>query len=102
MSKEAYGITTQSLNVGLSTVAGLSMMPNVVFTQFRQMAGTTLVVGAIGTAHASMFVAGAALSASLFDWTKIDGPSAIQFAAGGATATVAIIQGLGQGFSGQY
>ena len=94
---DAKGMTAFTMNVGLSTVTGVSMLPFVLSTQLRQMTGTSLFISGIGTAHASMFVGGGAplgISLGLATWTKIDGPAGFQLAAGGATAIVSVIQEL--------
>lgn len=94
---ESKGMTAFTMNVGLSTVTGVSMAPFVVYTQMRQMTGASLFLSGIGTAHASMFVGGGAplgISLGIGTWTQLNGPAGFQLAAGGASAVVSVIQGL--------
>lgn len=93
----ARGVTMYTVNVGLSTVTGISTAPFVLYSLVRQISGTSLFMSGIGTAHASMFVGGGVpLGTSLCSllFVPINGPAAFQFAAGGASAVVSVIQGL--------
>lgn len=91
------GMTAFTVNVGLSTVTGISMAPYVQYSMVRQLTGSSLFLSGIGTAHASVFVgAGAPLGTSLcqVSFVPLYGSMGFQLAAGGATAVVSIIQGL--------
>jgi len=105
-----YGITTQVVNVGLSTVSGLTAAPNVIGNKFRHISGGSLLVGGFG--GGSSLKAGATLFADVINTgflmptamnpVEVDGPAPLAFAAVGATAVVHVIRQLGTGFDGQY
>lgn len=91
---DVLGLTGSRVNVGLSTIIGVTVIANQVATVIRFVGGSSCEIGGASLTWGSGFLWDTTKDISLTDFR-----GTIYFAATGATAQITILKGVTSGFS---